>query len=74
VKPPIAYQYQVEQWEDEKGMDPFSHQNNLIQDSEGNEENGYPVQDSNNTKIKQCQGTQGCPQEQPQRRNPASNH
>jgi Zn-finger protein len=25
--------------------------NNLIQDSEGNEENGYPVQDSNKTKI-----------------------
>jgi hypothetical protein len=26
-------------------------QNNLIQDSEGNEENGYPVQGSNKTKI-----------------------
>jgi hypothetical protein len=26
--------------------------NNLIQDSEGNEENGYPVPDSNKTKIK----------------------
>jgi hypothetical protein len=26
-------------------------QNNLIQDSEGNEENGYPVPDSNKTKI-----------------------
>jgi hypothetical protein len=25
--------------------------NNLIQDSEGNEENGYPVPDSNKTKI-----------------------
>jgi hypothetical protein len=25
--------------------------NNLIQDSEGNEENGYPVTDSNKTKI-----------------------
>jgi hypothetical protein len=25
--------------------------NNLIQDSEGNEENGYPVLDSNKTKI-----------------------
>jgi hypothetical protein len=24
---------------------------NLIQDSEGNEENGYPVSDSNETKI-----------------------
>jgi hypothetical protein len=26
-------------------------QNNLIQDSEGNEENGYPVLDSNKIKI-----------------------
>jgi hypothetical protein len=26
-------------------------QNNLIQDLEGNEENGYPVPDSNKTKI-----------------------
>jgi hypothetical protein len=26
-------------------------QNNLLQDSEGNEENIYPVQDSNKTKI-----------------------
>jgi hypothetical protein len=25
--------------------------NNLIQDSEGNEENGYPVPDSNKTKM-----------------------
>jgi hypothetical protein len=25
--------------------------NKVIQDSEGNEENGYPVPDSNNTKI-----------------------
>jgi hypothetical protein len=25
--------------------------NNLIQDSEGNEQNGYPVTDSNKTKI-----------------------
>jgi hypothetical protein len=27
------------------------HKNNLTQDSEGNEENGYPVLDSNKTKI-----------------------
>jgi hypothetical protein len=27
------------------------HKNNLIQDSEGNEENGYPVLDSKKTKI-----------------------
>jgi hypothetical protein len=34
-----------------KRWKPFSPQNNLIQDSEGNEENGYPVLDSNQTKI-----------------------
>jgi hypothetical protein len=28
------------------------HKNKLIQDSEGNEENRYPVPDSNNTNIK----------------------
>jgi hypothetical protein len=28
-----------------------SPQNNLIQDSEGNEENGYPVPDPNKTKL-----------------------
>jgi hypothetical protein len=26
-------------------------QNNLVKDSEGNEENGYPITDSNKTKI-----------------------
>jgi hypothetical protein len=41
----------VERWEDEKGWKPFSSQNNLKQDTEGNEENGYPVPDSNKTKI-----------------------
>jgi hypothetical protein len=34
-----------------KGWKPLSPQNNLIQDSGGNEENGYPVPDSNKTKI-----------------------
>jgi hypothetical protein len=34
-----------------KGCKPFSPQNKLMQDSEGNEENGYPVPDSNKTKI-----------------------
>jgi hypothetical protein len=35
-----------------KGSKPFSPpQNKLIQDSEGNEENRYPVPDSNKTKI-----------------------
>jgi hypothetical protein len=32
-------------------METFSPWNNLIQDSEGNEENGHPVPDSNKTKI-----------------------
>jgi hypothetical protein len=34
-----------------KGWKSFSPQNNLIQDSEGNEENRYLVLDSNKTKI-----------------------
>jgi hypothetical protein len=48
----IVAQYKVERWEYKKGMEtiPPPH-NNLRQDSEGNEENGYPVPDSNKTKI-----------------------
>jgi hypothetical protein len=34
-----------------KRWKPFSPQNNLLQDSEGNEENRYPVLNSNKTKI-----------------------
>jgi hypothetical protein len=34
-----------------KGWKPFSPQNKLVQDSEGNEENGHPDPDSNKTKI-----------------------
>jgi hypothetical protein len=34
-----------------KGWKSFSPQNNLIQDSNGNEENRYPVPDSNKTKT-----------------------
>jgi hypothetical protein len=34
-----------------KGWKLLSPQNNLIQDSQGNEENRYPVLDSNKTKI-----------------------
>jgi hypothetical protein len=52
----------------------FPSQNNLIQDSEENEENGYLVPDSNKTKINNAKDTNGTPQEHPQRRNPASNH
>jgi hypothetical protein len=43
----------VEQWEDEKRMEANSPpQNNLIQDLEGNEENGYAVPNSNKTNMK----------------------
>jgi hypothetical protein len=35
-----------------KGWKPFSPQNELTQDSEGNEENGYPAPDTNKTMIK----------------------
>jgi hypothetical protein len=41
-------------WNDgkiKKGWKPFSPQNKLVQDSEGNEENGYTDPDSNKTKI-----------------------
>jgi Zn-finger protein len=42
----------VERWEDEKEMETIlPRQNNLIQDSDRNEENGYLVQDSNKTKV-----------------------
>jgi hypothetical protein len=34
-----------------KGWKPFSPQNYLLQDSERNEENGYPVPNSNKTNI-----------------------
>jgi hypothetical protein len=33
------------------GWKPFPPKNKLVQESEGNEENGYPVPDSNKTKI-----------------------
>jgi hypothetical protein len=41
----------VEQWEEEKGMETTLFKNNLIKDSERNEENRHPVLDSNKTKI-----------------------
>jgi hypothetical protein len=48
----IVTQYQVEGWEDKKKDGNHSHSKNyLIQDSEGNEENRYPVLDSNKMKI-----------------------
>jgi hypothetical protein len=47
--------------------------NNLMQDSEGKEENGYPVPDCNKTKINVVKN-QIMPTEHPQRRNTASKH
>jgi hypothetical protein len=48
----IVAQYQVERWEDKKEMETIlPPKNNLIQDSEGNEKNRYPVADSNKTNI-----------------------
>jgi hypothetical protein len=42
----------VEIWEDEKGMETILPPKNiLIKDSEGNEQNRYPDQDSNKAKI-----------------------
>jgi hypothetical protein len=39
----------MERWKREGNYSPPK--NKLVQDSEGNEENGYPDSDSNNTKI-----------------------
>jgi hypothetical protein len=42
----------VEQWEDKKEMETIlPTKNNLIQDWERNEENGYPVPESHKTNI-----------------------
>jgi hypothetical protein len=40
-----------------KGWKPFYSKNKLVQDSEGNEENGYPDSDSNKTKINYAKET-----------------
>jgi hypothetical protein len=63
----------VEQQGDEKGMETILPQNNIIQDSEGNEENRYPVPDSNKTKINNAKEPNNA-YKHSQRRNPASNH
>jgi hypothetical protein len=43
----------VESWEEESGMETIlpPPRTKLVQDSEGNEENGYSVPDPNKTKI-----------------------
>jgi hypothetical protein len=40
-----------------KGWKPSPPKNNLIRDSEENEENGYPVPDSNKTKISKAKAS-----------------
>jgi hypothetical protein len=47
--------------------------NNLIQDSEGNEENGYPVSDPKKTMINDSKEPSDA-HKTPQRRNLARNH
>jgi hypothetical protein len=47
--------------------------NKLVQDSEWNEENGYPNPDSNKTKINYTKEPKWSPQEYSERRNPESN-
>jgi hypothetical protein len=59
LKPPISLsrtvtQHKQELWEEKKGIEnipPPKKTQNLIQDSEGNEENEYPVPDSKKTMI-----------------------
>jgi hypothetical protein len=48
----------VERWKDEKGMETILPPKKLVQDSQGNEENGYPVSDSNKKKNRLSQGIQ----------------
>jgi hypothetical protein len=55
---------------DEKGMETILSKNNLIQDSEGKEENRHSAVDSNKTKVN---GTKEH-KDAPLRSNPASNH
>jgi hypothetical protein len=51
----------------------FLPKNNLIQNSEGKEQNAYPALDSNKTRIMMPRNPT-MPTRKPQRRNPASNH
>jgi hypothetical protein len=48
--------------------------NNLIQDSEGNEENGHPVLDSNKTKRNNAKEPKDAHKNSLKEKNPASNH
>jgi hypothetical protein len=63
----------VEQWEEEEGMENTLFKSNSIQDSPGNEENGYPVPDPNKTMInvinEPCDDHKNA-----QKRNPVRNH
>jgi hypothetical protein len=65
----------VERWEEEEGMENHTPQkSNLIQDSEGDEENRYPVPDPNKTKINNTNKPINAYKKYHQRRNLASNH
>jgi hypothetical protein len=51
-----------------------SPKNNLIEDSEENEENGYQLLDSNKVKINNTREANYAHKKHHQRRNPASNY
>jgi hypothetical protein len=63
----------VEWWEDEKDGNHSPPKNKWVQDSEGNEANGYPDPDSNKTKINYTKEHNEVHKEHCERRNPASN-
>jgi hypothetical protein len=48
----IVAQHQVERWEEKEGIETTLIKKNSIQNSMGNEENGYPVPDPKKTMIK----------------------
>jgi hypothetical protein len=56
----------VERWEEE-GMETTLLKKNSIQDSVGNEENGYPVPDLNKTMINVTKETSNTHKKDPQR-------
>jgi hypothetical protein len=64
----------VKRWEDKKRDGNHSpHKTKLIQDSEGNKENGYPVPDSKKQRQTMTRNPVK-PKRTFERRNPASNH
>jgi hypothetical protein len=64
-------------WRDgkkKKVWKPLSSKKNLVLDSEGNEENGYPVPNLNKTKINNTKKPNDVHKKHPQRRNLSRNH